>query len=261
MGPDGTPTPVQIETGGTGTVDFYYRGPRSAMGIQGLSMAVRYACAFTALPSSLDLSAGALAAAGTEFVELSVDNDATDGDGCEMSFAAVVDSDFPLEGRGLPQTTEFSRLFSLEFAPSPGTPCGECVEIVFADGVANGTPPVVNVATVDFQSVRPELRSGELCVVGPSVFLRGDCNVSEFVDVSDPIGLIGSLFLGSFTRPCDDACDADDDGRLTLGDAIYTLSHLFLSARPPPPAPGPRTPGPDPTADDLDCKTASRPCS
>ncbi|MBI4603836.1 MAG: hypothetical protein HY721_17920, partial [Planctomycetes bacterium] len=50
-----------------------------------------------------------------------------------------------------------------------------------------------------------------------------------------------------------DAADADDDGRLTLSDAVATLGTLFLG-QPPLPPPGPGGSGPDPTPDELgDC--------
>lgn len=47
-----------------------------------------------------------------------------------------------------------------------------------------------------------------------------------------------------------DVPDANDDGKLDLSDAVFTLAHLFQGGAAPP-APGPETCGVDPTADDL----------
>ena len=74
---------------------------------------------------------------------------------------------------------------------------------------------------------------------------RGDANGDGIVDVSDPIALLGQLFLGIDASPaCDEALDANADERLDLSDAIFVLGFLFggTSAIPPPypdPAPCP----------------------
>lgn len=81
-------------------------------------------------------------------------------------------------------------------------------------------------------------------------FRRGHTNDDGRLDISDPIALLGHLFLGGEIAPCPDAADANDDGRVDLSDAIHALGHLFLGG-PPPPAPGPDSCGPDPTEDDL----------
>ncbi|MCZ6796018.1 MAG: hypothetical protein O7J95_20610 [Planctomycetota bacterium] len=82
-------------------------------------------------------------------------------------------------------------------------------------------------------------------------FVRGDYNRDASFDISDPVALLGYLFLGRPAGPCADAGDVDDSGRLEITDAIFALSHLFLGA-PPPPAPFPE-PGADPTVDGLSC--------
>ena len=56
----------------------------------------------------------------------------------------------------------------------------------------------------------------------PPPFLRGDCNRDDVVDVFDAVRLLSFLFLDG-TRPgCLDACDADDDGRINISDALVT---------------------------------------
>jgi hypothetical protein len=83
-------------------------------------------------------------------------------------------------------------------------------------------------------------------------FRRGDANSSGVLDIVDAMVILFGLFRGSQAMVCDDAADADDNGRVELVDAIAVLRHLFLVGVPLP-EPGARTPGPDPTADALDC--------
>jgi hypothetical protein len=60
------------------------------------------------------------------------------------------------------------------------------------------------------------------------------------------------LFRGNPPSDCPDAMDANDDGKLDIGDPIFLLSFLFRGARPmPAPYPGAGT---DPTPDGIpDC--------
>jgi hypothetical protein len=58
-------------------------------------------------------------------------------------------------------------------------------------------------------------------------------------------------FLNGFAPLCSrDAADADDDGEVSVVDAVRILAYLQGREIPPPP-PGPETCGPDPTPDDL----------
>ena len=86
----------------------------------------------------------------------------------------------------------------------------------------------------------------------PQNFIRGNLNGDARYDLSDPVSLLGYLFLGHTRPTCDDAADTDDDGILSLTDSIYSLHYLFLGGPPP------KTPfsacGLDPsTSDDLGC--------
>jgi hypothetical protein len=102
--------------------------------------------------------------------------------------------------------------------------------------------------------IEPRLEDGAVAILGKFEphFLRGDANGDLNVDISDVVWLLNYQFRGGPAPPCDDAADANDDGRLDISDAIFTLTFLFKRG-PPPPAPGPDTPGPDPTEDDLGC--------
>jgi hypothetical protein len=73
-------------------------------------------------------------------------------------------------------------------------------------------------------------------VAGP--LLRGDITRDGRVDVSDPVALLGFLFLGDPPPECEPLADANDDGRLDVSDPVYILSFLFLG--------GPRIPELDP---------------
>ena len=69
---------------------------------------------------------------------------------------------------------------------------------------------------------------------------------------ADPISLLGFLFIGGKAPPCEDATDANDDGKVDLSDATYVLNYLFLGG--PAPRPPFPQPGTDPTADGLGCR-------
>lgn len=84
-------------------------------------------------------------------------------------------------------------------------------------------------------------------------FRRSDANASGGVDIADPILTFSWLFSGGAEPPCQDAADSNDDGLIDISDGIYTLNYLFTGQNPPPPDPGPQTPGPDPTEDALGC--------
>lgn len=103
------------------------------------------------------------------------------------------------------------------------------------DGVRTSAPAACSVTVTG---------SGQL-------FLRGDANATNSVDLSDPVFLLAYLFSSGAAPTCDDAADFDDDGALNVADAVYLLGYLF-SQGPPPPPPFP-APGSDPTADPLGC--------
>lgn len=82
-------------------------------------------------------------------------------------------------------------------------------------------------------------------------FIRGDVNDDGSLDISDPVCLLGYLFLGSAVPYCSDAGDANDNGELDLSDAVFMLGSLFQVSQPIP-APNPDR-GFDRTADGLFC--------
>jgi hypothetical protein len=81
-----------------------------------------------------------------------------------------------------------------------------------------------------------------------SLFIRGDSNGDETVDLSDTLTTLGFLFQGSRPPTC---YDANDDAVVEVSDALKTLNSVFQAAGPLPPPTG--TPGEDPTPDGLGC--------
>lgn len=88
---------------------------------------------------------------------------------------------------------------------------------------------------------------------GSSLFQRGDANADRGVNLSDPVGILGGLFLGDPLVACPDAADADDNGVVSVTDAIYLLRYLFMSGPPPPPPFGKCGADPGGDADGIGC--------
>ena len=86
---------------------------------------------------------------------------------------------------------------------------------------------------------------------GAAQFSRADANDDGAVNITDPIFILGYLFLGDATPPCIKAADADDTGVVNLTDALYVLLGLFSGGPLPPPPFGQC--GTDPTEDSLTC--------
>src|SRR5437867_33000 len=82
-------------------------------------------------------------------------------------------------------------------------------------------------------------------------FRRGDSNDDGKLNLSDAVFTLEYLFQGGKEPTCQDAADSNDDGFLNLSDPVHLLSFLFLG-RPPPPPPGLDC-GEDTTGDDLTC--------
>lgn len=83
-------------------------------------------------------------------------------------------------------------------------------------------------------------------------FLRGDANADGMVDLSDPVTILGSLFLGDGPLSCAAAADVNDSGAVDISDAVFALGFLFQGGQPVP-APYPRC-GPDPSPPSVGCE-------
>ncbi len=64
-------------------------------------------------------------------------------------------------------------------------------------------------------------------------FIRGDANGDGVIDLGDAIYLLNYLFKGDSAPDPLEAGDANCDGAVELGDAIYLLNYLFKNGPPP----------------------------
>ena len=86
-------------------------------------------------------------------------------------------------------------------------------------------------------------------------FIRGDVYGNGTVDLTDAIGALKYMILGTLEASCEDAIDSNDDGQLTIDDPIHILTVLFLGGTSIPAPAGPRC-GVDPTEGSLGCDIA-----
>jgi len=275
LGPDGVPLTPAGFPGEPVEVCFYYTSPRIGPGgvpqvnpVQGLVMAAGFDCRISCLEESLrmpDIAATTLYGP-PDFVDLQCDNDPDDGDGCELILAVLMDATPPFDGRMLPPTDDPLLVACVDFWIPEDRRCGDCFDVKFENRISGtGRVPAVNLVAIDNQSFLARTFDCEVCVVErlpDPEFRRGDCDLSGEVDIADGARIVNLLFgVGDFQSdsPCDDACDANDDGRVDLADVHVVLHFLFSHAREPLP-PGPYNLGVDPTPDDLDCPIVEDPC-
>jgi len=254
MDENGAISAVEGRPGETVTLCYYYRDPAPTGGrIQGLSMALSYDCNLSCIGDSVSITGGAIDAANAEFFNLHCDNDASDGDGCEMVVGMLIDLDADHDGRRLPAADDSSLLFCVDYTISEDAVDGSCLGVSFENGVnGRGQVDTDNLVSIDFFESPAQTVSCEICVEADLLFIRGDCNFNEAVNIADAAAMVGVMFLAEFPAQCFDACDADDNGAHNVSDPVYLLNYLFVPGNPAPSAPFP-SPGEDPTDDALDC--------
>jgi hypothetical protein len=151
-------------------------------------------------------------------------------------------------------------VFSILARVSPDAEPGTVIDLIPTngpDGQGIGTARMRNELThageARFIATLPETLPGRLQIVGDlAIFVRGDANDDGAVNISDPVHTLGHLFAGDASLDCEDAADANDDGEVNISDPIATLGRLFLGdGFLPPPS---RSPGVDPTRDELGCR-------
>ncbi len=66
-----------------------------------------------------------------------------------------------------------------------------------------------------------------------SMFISGDVNDDEEIDVSDVIYFVNYLFLGGSEPIPFQAGDVNSDENIDTGDLIYLINYLFIGGSPP----------------------------
>lgn len=239
--------------------------------VQGFSLGFAYNCDEVAAVEGLDVTGTILEAVGAEYVGMHADNAADDGDGCSLVIGVLLDAVPPFGGQVIPGLPSPQALGRLSFQLLDTVECGAQIVVSAQDGVnGRGEVPVRNLVSIANYAVCATVRDICLTSTAEERFYRGDCNfdwencTGEPVNIADAAAVVSFLFQESifkFDPPCLDACDAQDDGRVDLADAISILMYLFQPGAPFPPAPGPGLdggpPGVDPTEDPLDCAGGS----
>ncbi|MBN1443547.1 MAG: hypothetical protein JXA90_12625 [Planctomycetes bacterium] len=252
--------------------------PDKRVSIQGLSLAYSYECDELAVEETFDITGTILQAVGAEFIGIHADNSADDGDDCSMVLAILLDATPPFEGQVIPPLPVPQKLGTLSVRILDSVGCNEVVTMTPDDGVdGRGEVPVFNLISVENQAYPVTVRAINFKVTslppgpGEGGFFRGDCNFSrrdrlvDPVEVADAAAVVSYLFgkgIFKFDPPCLDACDANDDARINIADALAILYFLFVPGTPllPDPYPGFNAamerigPGPDPTEDNLNCE-------
>jgi len=144
-------------------------------------------------------------------------------------------------------------LLEIRFRRRPGVEPGACSPLRFVRCLGVPEAPLQNAVTdIDLRTLDLETFDAEICVLPDLAYVRGDANGDARNDISDPIAILGCLFLGESCSTCSEASDANDDGAVQISDPIYLLNWRFGSGVSPP-SPFPDC-GTDPTGDELECR-------
>jgi hypothetical protein len=238
--------------GQTGSLCFYYADEDD--NIQGMTMTVCYDCDLT-IGTEWDWHGSIVEQIGVEYLAVQVDDSDTDGDGCELVVAILLDALPPFDGQTLPQTEDLNEgrllIGCLDVTVDDTAECDEDQEINWCNNInGNGNVNLYNNVVINYESIQDYARNDTTVYVVPEeIFQRGDCNSDDKVDLADAATILANQFNGD-PIDCSDACDANDDGQLNMADSVYLLNWLFKFG-PEPTAPGPFNDGPDPTDDSL----------
>ncbi|MDD4051288.1 MAG: S8 family serine peptidase [candidate division Zixibacteria bacterium] len=113
---------------------------------------------------------------------------------------------------------------------------GPVINLLFqATGTGSGTVDTATLNTISTK-LKP-LYMDYVPAVVPITFqvgIRGDANGDGKINVGDAVYIITYIFRGG-PAPGSYEGDANGDGKLNVGDAVYLISYIFRSGPPPPP--------------------------
>ena len=219
-----------------GTHSAYLQGFQIAVEFDGLILDM----------SEISLSGTQAEALAPEFIISQVNMAGADS---TMFIAVIFDTLPPFDGRMMNPGSN-QTLCTLDYTVNFGFPMGTSTELRFAEGI--GDPPITTMYAIEggFSEFPYRIHGTVNISEAPQfLFVRGDANYNQSVNIADAIFLLDYLFTSGEASVCPDAVDSNDDGQINIGDAIYLLNFLFSSGETIPyPYPGY---GIDPTADDL----------
>ena len=146
--------------------------------------------------------------------------------------AVLWDWEEPYDGRTLPPVNRHALLL-LDFDIAPGAAAGESLSLSFVSDFGPQKKGNVLAGAEGSASIIPFTRDGVVIVesLEDGVFIRGDSNGDDRIDISDAIGTLLYLFVGGVAPGCPDAADTNDDGELDISDGVETLQYLFAGGR------------------------------
>ncbi len=169
--------------------------------------------------------------------------------------AATLAIDLNTGTRTLPRMPQ-RRIAEVTFSVTEDAPIGEELSIEFRPYPGSGGLPEIPNELVREGLSREHERCGvRLHVVRrDQLFVRGDADRNESVNLSDAVAILRYLFDAERAVPaCLDAADVNDNGSVDISDAAYLTGFLFLQGSAPLP-PFPNAGRDSVLIDELDCR-------
>ncbi|OUU20667.1 MAG: hypothetical protein CBC13_10370 [Planctomycetia bacterium TMED53] len=213
----------------------------------GFSLGLSHDPTILAIDALTDVRPGAVVSAvngdsGPDFFEINI----APAGGTGLTIACITDLFSPFDF--LPPM-DSSPLIEIDYRILPTAVVGSSSPLEFTSAL--GSPAVQTVLVMELAEVTPAMISGLILVTEPH-FIRGDLNHNGSVTLLDGVLLLYRVSGLEAPGSCSDADDINDDGVLTLGDAVYLFQYMFTGGAPIPGSDG--SCGPDQTGDDdLDC--------
>ena len=111
----------------------------------------------------------------------------------------------------------------------PLAAAGETTDLTLCDDVL-GDPTVTQAVIFGGTDTVPTLIDATITLHAISQpFIRGDCNDDGDVTLLDAIEMLGEIFVDDPLGSCAAACDANADGEYSIGDPLQVLEYLFVS--------------------------------